>query len=91
VSATTRFRFSCGIRLNEVSDGSSRIQVDDDDIPISMRDFLPPAAAAASFLNENASEKLKRADRLKLGLRPKDFNPWMEGNTLLMMKIIWME
>jgi hypothetical protein len=41
-------------RLNEVSDGLSRIQVDDDDIPISMRDFLPPAAATASFLNESA-------------------------------------
>ncbi len=40
-------------RLNEVSDGLSRIHVDDDDIPISMRDFLPPAAAAASFLNES--------------------------------------
>ena len=40
-------------RLNEVSDGLSRLQVDDDDIPISMRDFLPPAAAAASFLNEH--------------------------------------
>jgi hypothetical protein len=26
--------------------------VDDDDIPISMRDFLPPAAAAASLMNE---------------------------------------
>jgi len=39
-------------RLNECSDGLSRLQVDDDDIPISMRDFLPPAAAAASLLNE---------------------------------------
>jgi hypothetical protein len=39
-------------RLNECSDGLSRLRVDDDDIPISMRDFLPPAAAAASLLNE---------------------------------------
>ncbi len=39
-------------RLNTCSDGLSRLQIDDDDIPISMRDFLPPAAAAASFLNE---------------------------------------
>lgn len=40
-------------RLNEVSDGLSRTHVDDADIPISMRDFLPPAAAAASLLNDH--------------------------------------
>lgn len=41
-------------RLNTVSDGLSRLKVDDADIPISMRDFLPPAAAAMSLLNEMA-------------------------------------
>jgi hypothetical protein len=40
-------------RLNEVSDGLSRNHVDDADIPISMRDFLPSAAAAASLLNDH--------------------------------------
>jgi hypothetical protein len=40
-------------RLNEVSDGLSRSHVDDTDIPISMRDFLPSAAAAASLLHDS--------------------------------------
>jgi len=57
-------------RLNEVSDGLSRNHVDDADIPISMRDFLPPAAAAASLLNDSVPMcclNNYRAGKVKIG------------------------
>ena len=58
-------------RLNEVADGLSRAHVDDDDIPISMRDFLPSSAAAESLLNDHAPMcclKMRKDNHRKLNL-----------------------